>query len=91
MKDWTGNAKSIFTRNGASNHTEEERQPEDYYATEPKAVEILLENETFKNDVWEPACGGGHISKVLKKHGYNVLSTDIIDRGYPETVVDDFF
>ena len=58
MKDWTGNAKSIFTCNGASNHTEEEGQPEDYYATEPKAVEILLENEKFKNDVWEPACGG---------------------------------
>ena len=91
MKDWTGNAKSIFTCNGASNHTEEERQPEDYYATEPKAVEILLENEAFKNDVWEPACGGGHISEVLKKHGYNVLSTDIINRGYPETVIDDFF
>ena len=36
-KDWTGNAKSIFTCNGASNHSEEERQIDDYYATEPKA------------------------------------------------------
>lgn len=91
MTDWTGNKKSIFVCNGASNHTEEERQPEDYYATEPKAVEILLEKEKFQHNVWEPACGEGHISEVLKKHGYDVLSTDIIDRGYPETIIDDFF
>ena len=48
-KDWTGNAKSIFTCNGASNHSEEERQIDDYYATEPKAVELLLEREKFSN------------------------------------------
>lgn len=35
--------------------------------------------------------GGGHISEVLKKHGYTVLSTDIIDRKYPGTIIDDFF
>lgn len=54
----------------------------DYYATDPKAVELLLEQESFCNSIWEPACGEGHISKILAAHGYSVESTDLIDRGY---------
>lgn len=90
MKDWTGNQNSIYKTLGASNHTEEERQENDYYATEPKAVEILLENESFNNVVWECACGEGHISKVLESHGYNVISTDLVYRGYGDTESFDF-
>ena len=82
MKDWTGNYKSIYTTLGASSHSLTERQPDDYYATDPKAVELLLEQENFSNNVWECACGEGHISKVLEKHEYNVLSTDLIYRGF---------
>lgn len=90
MNDWTGNAKSIFTCNGASNHSEGERQQHDYYATEPKAVEILLEQERFNPYVWECACGEGHISEVLKKHHYRVRSSDLYDRGYEGTEIIDF-
>lgn len=90
-KDWIGNSNSIYMTLGASNHTEKEREVNDYYATEPKAVELLLEQETFSPDVWEPACGEGHISEVLKAHGYNVLSSDLIDRGYEDAMVMDFF
>ena len=72
-KDWIGNKKSIFVCHGASNHTEEERQVDDYYATEPYATELLLQQEKFSDIVWEPACGGGHISKVLEEHGYDVI------------------
>ena len=90
-KDWIGNSNSIYMTLGASNHTEKEREANDYYATEPKAVELLLEQESFSPDVWEPACGEGHISEVLKAHGYNVLSSDLIDRGYEDAMVMDFF
>jgi hypothetical protein len=90
MNDWTGNAKSIFTCNGASNHSDGERQEHDYYATEPKAVEILLEQEQFSPYVWECACGEGHISEVLKSHGYKVKSSDLYDRGYDGTEIIDF-
>ena len=90
MKDWTGNAKSIFTCNGASNHSQSERETQDYYATDPKAIEMLLELETFSPYVWECACGEGHLSEVLKSHGYDVKSTDIIDRGYIGTETLDF-
>ena len=71
-----------FTTIGASNHSEKERHKDDYYATDPKAVELLLENETFNHSIWECACGEGHIAKVLESNGYHVISTDLIDRGY---------
>ena len=90
MKDWTGNHKSIYTTIGASNHTQEEREKDDYYATDPKALEILLDKETFFPYVWECACGEGHLSQVLKQHGYNVKSSDIVDRGYEGTEIIDF-
>ena len=89
-KDWTGNAKSVFVCNGASNHTDDERQIDDYYATEPKAVELLLERENFSGYVWECACGGGHMSEVLKQNGYSVMSSDLFDRGYKGTKIIDF-
>lgn len=60
----------------------------DYYATEPKAVELLLGLEQFSDKIWEPACGEGHMSEVLLRHGYEVVSTDLIDRGYGRGGVD---
>lgn len=89
-KDWMGNSNSIYKTLGASNHTDKEREQHDYYATEPKALELLLQLEAFSPYVWECACGEGHLSEVLKEHGYKVKSSDIIDRGYPGTEVIDF-
>lgn len=85
-KDWTGTEQFILS----GNNRKENSEINDYYATEPKAVEILLQHENFNNYIWEPACGGGHISKVLGKHGYKVKSSDIIDRGYTPTEIIDF-
>lgn len=59
MKDWTGNYNSIYKTLGASNHTENERELNDYYATDPKAVEALLDRETFNRHIWEPAAAAG--------------------------------
>lgn len=84
MKDWKGNANSIYKTLGASNHTDKERQSEDYYATTPKAAELLLGLETFSKNIWECACGEGHLSKVFQKAGYSVMSTDLVDRGFGE-------
>lgn len=89
-KDWTGNSKSAFSALGASNHSAEERAEYDYYATDPKAMELLLEEERFSPVVWECACGEGHLSKVLMKHGYEVISTDLIYRGFGQQKPLDF-
>lgn len=83
-KDWTGNRASVFKTIGASNHCQHERQQDDYYATEPKATEWLLRLETFNGPILEPSCGEGHISEVLIRGGYQVVSRDLIDRGYGE-------
>ncbi len=91
MKDWNGNSKAIFATHGASNHSETERAVLDYYATDPEAVERLLEVEKFFHYILEPACGGGHIAEVLLKHGHDVLCSDIVDRGYEkQTMTADF-
>lgn len=68
-KDWVGGRASVFKTLGASNHTEHDRSWGDYYATEPAATEWLLKLEQFDAPILEPACGEGHISKVLMRGG----------------------
>lgn len=80
--DWTGNGNSIYKTLGASNHTENEREANDYYATEPKAAELLCAVENLSPAIWECACGAGHLAEVLRKHGHIVKATDLTDRGY---------
>jgi hypothetical protein len=81
QKDWKG-GKNTFRSLGASNHALETREQHDYYATEPKAVELLVDILPFNNKIWECACGEGHLSEALIKKGFQVKSTDLIDRGY---------
>ena len=81
-KDWTGNSRSSHATLGARNYALNEREENDFYATEPKALELLLERETFNKDIWECACGDGHLAKVLESHGYNVRATDLVQRNY---------
>ena len=56
----------------------------DFYPTPPEAVRALLRVESFDGSIWEPACGDGAIAKELERHGHQVHSTDLIDRGYGE-------
>ena len=61
-----------------------ERVENDYYATPPESTIALLEREKFSGDILEPCCGEGHISEILKDYGYDVISNDMVDRGYGE-------
>ena len=82
-KDWSGGNASIFISLGASNHTEKTRQEDDYYATDPIAIDKLLgAGADINNSVWECACGEGHLSRRLLELGYDVFSTDLIYRGF---------
>jgi len=80
MKDWNGNGKSIYKTIGASNHTDKERAENDYYATDPIAIDKLLSVEKLSYMVWECACGAGHLSNKLREHHHMVLESDIIKR-----------
>lgn len=81
-KDWTGNKNSIFKTLGASNHTDKERQNEDYYATDPVAAEWLLKIENIPSDkpIWECASGEDHLADVFKNNGYSVRTSDLVLR-----------
>lgn len=73
---------NVFATLAASAFGKESREADDFYATDPTAVRLLLEKEKFSPVIWEPACGQGHISEELKNNGYEVISTDLVDRGY---------
>lgn len=59
-KDWTGNKASVYKTLAASNHSSSEREKNDFYATDPKAIDLLLEFENINSSavcyawfVWE--------------------------------------
>ena len=54
----------------------------EFYPTPPEATRALLSAERFDGSVWEPACGEGHIAKVLTNSGYDVVATDLVDYGF---------
>ncbi len=56
----------------------------DFFPTPAWATYALIDNENFRGDIWESACGDGAMSEVLKTTGNNVISSDLFDRGYGE-------
>lgn len=80
--DWTGNRNSIFKTLGASNHTEKEREQNDFYATDPVAIDLLTKKVELPKQILEPACGSGCLSIRLEGLGHDVKSFDIVNRGF---------
>ena len=83
MKDLNGNRK-VFVTLGASNHTDKVREINDFYATDPIAIDKLVDAIQLPKKIWECACGTGCLSERLKYFGHDVFSTDLVDRGYGE-------
>lgn len=46
--------------------------------------------EALPKFCWEPAAGAGNIVKVLRESGRIVVASDIVDRGCPDSKVEDF-
>jgi hypothetical protein len=65
-----------------------QRAGQDFYATPAWVTEALLRHVRFRGPVWEPCCGDGAMSSVLAGQGYDVISTDLVDRGFGEAGVD---
>jgi hypothetical protein len=69
------------------------RKADDYYPTPADATRALLAAElpwlSAHTRVWEPACGEGAMSREIESLGFDVYSSDLIDRGYGDVV--DFF
>ena len=88
----TRNSKSVFSNIGASSHSKFEREANDYYSTDPLAIRLLHKHNLLDTNVkyWETACGGGRLSNELIRLGYDVISSDLFDRGYGDVGVDFF-
>ena len=119
MKEWKGNSRSAqYALAINKKDSKEERESDDFYATDPKALEALLDHSsTFlqslflgiksgykkiyyngqkymddpelgritlgcKPYIWECACGTGNLAEVLKNRGYDVVCSDLKNRGY---------
>ena len=66
----------------AGGNPERGRVENDYYATHPDSTKALLEVEEIIYPALEPACGEGHISKLLDS--VQTTSSDLVDRGYAD-------
>lgn len=89
-QDWLGNKASVKSMLGVrytTNNTKD-REQHDYYATDPIAVRKLIAALRIDRNrkIWECACGEGHLSKELLSLGYDVYSSDLIDRGYGDVL-----
>lgn len=68
-----------------------EREEHDFYATPANATRLFLDNHKINaKTILEPACGQGHISKVLEEYfpETEIISTDLINRGYGNAGID---
>jgi hypothetical protein len=68
----------------------EHHQPNAYW-TPVQLVRDLLDRVNFPGPSWEPAVGAGNIAKELVERGYKVYGSDIIDYGFSETIIGDFY
>lgn len=78
----------------AGGNPKNERVDYDFYATDPIAVQKLLEQYQIKGtDVLEPCIGNGNIANTVNKFYGNqksITGVDIVDRGYPNTILSDY-
>ena len=93
IKDWTGGNSGFYSVNHRKKEIEVEEY--DFYCTHPESIKLFLKaakntNLIIPNNILEPCCGIGSISKILKENGYSVYSSDLIDRGYGEETGIDF-
>ena len=60
------------------------RQKDDFYPTPEYITRALMDRVCFAGTIWECACGDGRMSEIIKSYGFDVYSTDLIDRGYQD-------
>lgn len=78
-KDWIGNSNIHII-----NHRKKRGRvaEHDFYATHPSMGEWILKLEPQLCDIWEPACGMGHLAKIFVNHNKLKLASDLYDYGY---------
>lgn len=78
----------------AGGNPKNDRVDYDFYATDPVAVQKLLTKYAINgNEILEPCVGNGNIANAINNfytNKRNITGIDIVDRGYPNTIVHDY-
>lgn len=78
----------------AGGNPKNNRVDNDFYATDPIAVQKLLTKYAINgNEILEPCVGNGNIANAINNfytNKVNITGIDIVDRGYPNTIVHDY-
>jgi predicted RNA methylase len=90
MKNYEG-SYGFMNNDKAMGNSNFERIEADFYPTPSEVTEALIPFLfkppfclTDRSNIWEPACGTGTMSEVLKKYFTAVNSTDLFDYGYED-------
>ena len=72
------------------------RREADFYPTgQPEAIRALLSRDGVRirglGSVWEPSCGDGALSREIAACGLPIVSSDLVDRGYPGAIIKSFY
>jgi hypothetical protein len=74
-----------------SSHNYDERNLDAYFTPIEAVLSLVdLEHEHLPNHIWEPACGDGAIVKPLRGYGFDVLASDVVDYGCPDSKLRDY-
>jgi hypothetical protein len=67
-----------------TNDSADKRRELDFYPTPPEVTIALMRHLDYlpKMKIWEPACGAGSMSEVIKTFGHKVKSSDLGVTGY---------
>ncbi len=86
-------ARGLFRATGKTSVNGKPREKHDFYPTPPEPLWALLdaEDDRIPHSVWEPAVGDGAMAYQLRDSGRFVVGSDVVDRGYPDTHLCDFF
>lgn len=84
----------VLLDNGTFAKAQAFREKDDFYPTPPEPIRALLSVEgaalgRFRK-VWEPAVGDGAMERELRAAGWDVIGSDIVDRG-ANAEIRDFF
>lgn len=72
--------KDVFVTMGASNHSSELRAQDDFYVTDPKMSELLMELEDFKGFIFDNSYGTGSLMIPFVKSNRYVVGVDVEKR-----------
>ena len=59
-----------------------QREEHEHYVEPEWCSTRLFVHEIFEGVIWDPCCGFGRIPKAAEAAGYEVMASDIVDRGH---------